>query len=272
MKLAAMEGLYKGHNGSGLVAFGILNPSKKNGDSNDAFLVRVEFPKLLSFLGYRNPDAFVPGVDDIIKGGFRPEYSSVPATEQSKTFSADEKIARGRVAITAFQTYKRLLSAGDTLKAREAEKTLMDNFAYFGYGYLNSPSDVIPNVPVTFYAFHIMVYIGLYFVVLFIIILILSYNDKLEKKRWLLRTALWSIPLAYIGGQAGWIVAELGRQPWAIQDMLPTLAAASKIDSFSVQLTFWLFALIFTILLIAEIKIMVKQVSIGPKNGGTHNV
>jgi cytochrome d ubiquinol oxidase subunit I len=184
----------------------------------------------------------------------------------------DEKIARGRVAITAFQTYKRMLSAGDTLKAKEAEKTLMDNFAYFGYAYLNSAGSVIPNVPVTFYAFHIMVYIGLYFILLFIVILILSYNDQLERRPWLLRTALWSIPLAYLAGQAGWIVAELGRQPWAIQDILPVIAAASKIDSTSVQLTFWLFALIFTILLIAEIKIMVKQVRIGPKNGGTTNV
>jgi len=57
--------------------------------------------------------------------------------------------------------------------------------------------------PVTFYAFHIMVYIGLYFILLFIVILILSYNDQLERRPWLLRTALWSIPLAYLAGQAG---------------------------------------------------------------------
>jgi len=272
MKLAAMEGLYQGKNGTGLVAFGILDPAKKNGDGKDPYLVRIEFPKLLSFLGYHNPDAFVPGVEDIIKGGFKPEYNSTPPAEQPKAFSVDEKIARGRIAITAFQTYKRMLSAGDTLKAKEAEKTLMDNFAYFGYGYLKSPASVIPNVPVTFYAFHIMVYIGLYFILLFIVTLILSYNDQLERRPWLLRAVLWSIPLAYLAGQAGWIVAELGRQPWAIQDILPVIAAASKIDSTSVQLTFWLFALIFTILLIAEVKIMVKQVWIGPENGGTPNV
>jgi cytochrome d ubiquinol oxidase subunit I len=67
---------------------------------------------------------------------------------------------------------------------------------------------------------------------------------------------------------SGWIVAEVGRQPWTIQDLLPTVAAVSNIDASAVQITFWLFAIIFTALLIAEIKIMLKQIKIGPKEGG----
>lgn len=58
--------------------------------------------------------------------------------------------------------------------------------------------------------------------------------------RWLQRVALWTIPLAYIGSQAGWVVAEVGRQPWAIQDMLPVGAAISKLQTGSVQLTFFI--------------------------------
>ena len=81
--------------------------------------------------------------------------------------------------------------------------------------------------------------------------------------------SIWSIPLVYLTSQAGWVVAEMGRQPWVIQDLLPTVAAVSMIDSTSVQITFWLFAAIFTTLLIAEIMIMIRQIKLGPKNGGT---
>jgi len=67
---------------------------------------------------------------------------------------------------------------------------------------------------------------------------------------------------------SGWIVAEVGRQPWTIQDILPTVAAVSQIDASAVQITFWLFALIFTGLLIAEVKILTTQIKQGPKDGG----
>ena len=63
--------------------------------------------------------------------------------------------------------------------------------------------------------------------------------------------------------QLGWIVAEAGRQPWVIQDLLPAIAAVSQLKASSVQVTFWLFAVFFTALLIAEISIIVKQIRKG---------
>jgi cytochrome d ubiquinol oxidase subunit I len=66
-------------------------------------------------------------------------------------------------------------------------------------------------------------------------------------------------------------VAEVGRQPWVIQDLMPTMAAVTKISTGAVQVTFWLFAIIFTTLLIAEIKIMMRQIKIGPKTEGGAN-
>ncbi|MDE6831747.1 MAG: cytochrome ubiquinol oxidase subunit I, partial [Muribaculaceae bacterium] len=60
--------------------------------------------------------------------------------------------------------------------------------------------------------------------------------------------------------EAGWIVAEVGRQPWVVQDLLPCRAASSGISSGSVMLTFWLFAVLFTGLLVAEVNIMIKQI------------
>ena len=158
-------------------------------------------------------------------------------------------------------------NGNDTIQ-EQSLKVFRENFQYFGYGFLNNPKSIIPNVPLTFYSFHIMVALGFYFVLLFMLVLYLIYKNKLETKKWLLRLAIFTIPLAYIASMSGWIVAEVGRQPWTIQDLLPTVAAVSNIDASAVQITFWLFAIIFTALLIAEIKIMTKQIKIGPKEGG----
>jgi cytochrome d ubiquinol oxidase subunit I len=105
-------------------------------------------------------------------------------------------------------------------------------------------------------------------VLFFILFLLSAYRNKLGNKRILLGLAVITIPLAYIATMTGWIVAEVGRQPWAIQDLLPVMAATSHIDAASVQVTFWLFAVLFTALLIAEIQIMFKQIRLGPKEGG----
>jgi len=265
MKLAAMEGLYQGQKGAGLVAFGILNPSKMPGDGKEAFAVKVEFPKLLSFLGYRDPDAFVPGIENILNGAYKPEYNSIPPGEKENAFSVEEKIARGKKALSGLAEYHSGLKSDDVMTQELGKLDLKDNFSYFGYAYLSSPADTVPNVPLTFYSFHFMVFMGLYFIILFIIVIFRIYNDKISGNRVLLRFCLWSVPVVYLATQAGWIVTEVGRQPWVIQDLMPVMAAVSKVSSSSVQLTFWLFAILFTTLLIAEVMIMVRQIKIGPK-------
>ena len=89
--------------------------------------------------------------------------------------------------------------------------------------------------------------------------------------RWMQYVALWTIPFGYLAGQAGWIVAETGRQPWAIQDMLPTSAAISKLSVGSVQTTFFIFLALFTIMLIAEIGIMLREIKKGPQSEHTNH-
>jgi cytochrome d ubiquinol oxidase subunit I len=217
---------------------------------------------MLSLLSYRDADAFVPGVKDIVEGYDYTNKNGVTV----KDISAEEKIKRGKIAINALADFRKAKEAGNEAKAKEHRITLEENFQYFGYGYLNDPASIIPNVPLTFYSFHIMVALGFLFIALFAIALFFIYKNNLEKQKWFLWAALFSIPLAYIASQTGWIVAEVGRQPWVIQDILPTVAAVSQIDASSVQITFWLFAAIFTALLIAEIKILIRQIKIGPKD------
>ena len=149
---------------------------------------------------------------------------------------------------------------------KQHRDTLEANFPYFGYGYIKDPADLVPNVSIVFYAFRIMVILGGYFILLFLIATIFSFKNTFTNKKWLQYICLWTIPLGYIAGQAGWVVAEVGRQPWAIQDILPTGTSISRLSTSSVQITFFLFLALFTILLIAEIRIMLKEIKKGPAN------
>ena len=111
--------------------------------------------------------------------------------------------------------------------------------------------------------FRVMVMLGGYFILFFAVLLFLVYRKNLAEMRWMHWIALFTIPLGYLAGQAGWVVAECGRQPWAIQDMLPTSAAISRLDVGSVQTTFFIFLVLFTVLLIAEIGIMLRAIRKG---------
>lgn len=262
MKLAAMEGLYEGQTGAPIIVMGILNGDKEYNDDQKVHHVKIEIPKLLSFLGFRNADAFVPGIKDIIEGGYT--YLDEKGNEVT-AISTEEKISRGKIAIQALADYKAAKDAGkDSLQLASLEK-LNGNFQYFGYGFLNDAKSIIPNVPLTFYSFHIMVALAFWFIIIFVMALYYVYKEKIVNHKWFLRLAFISIPLAYIASQSGWIVAELGRQPWVIQDIMPTVAAISHIDTAAVKVTFFLFLIVFTGLLIAEIGIMRKQIQNGPK-------
>ncbi|HPS45532.1 MAG TPA: cytochrome ubiquinol oxidase subunit I [Bacteroidales bacterium] len=253
-KLAAMEGLYKGKEGAGLSVIGILNPSKKVNDQQEPYLINLEIPKMLSILGYRKADAFVPGMEDLINGN--PKYGII---------STEEKILKGKNAIETLALYKEAKKQKNMGVSDSLRKEFESNYAYIGYGYLNDSKHIIPNIPLSYYSFHIMVSLGFYFIFLFSIILFFTLKNKIEIKKFWLRLALWSFPLGFVASMLGWIVAEVGRQPWAIQDLLPTAIATSQIESSSVQLTFWIFAALFTILLIAEIRIMLSQIKLGMK-------
>ena len=257
MKLAVMEGLYQGKTNAGLVAFGILNPAKKAyNDTIDPFLFKIQIPSMLSLLGYRDVNAFVPGVADILKGGYQ--------TKNGVALSFTEKQARGKAAIQSLAGYQKAVTAKDTAGAAGHKAKLKENYNLFGYGYIDKAEELIPNVPLVFYSFHIMVILGLYFIALFAVVLYYLKGGKIENTKWLLWISLLSIPLGYVAGELGWAVAEVGRQPWAIQDVLPVKASISNISTDSVKLTFFLFLILFTALLVAEVRIMLKQIQKGP--------
>ena len=254
MKLAAMEGLWDGKSPTGLIAMGIVNGNKKPGDDQPPFLTSVEIPGLLTLMAHRKFKGFVPGINDLVSGNVGQGIEGV-----------DTKIERGRLAVSALGDYKAAQKAGNEDLARSALAMFDQNRGDLGYGYLQSPAEAVPPVALTFYAFRLMVIVGTFFILLFVLYLWQSLRGGLEKNRFLLRLGVISLFLGYAAQQAGWIVSEVGRQPWAIQGMLPVSVARSNLDSATVATTFFIFLALFTALLIAEVKIMTKQISIGPE-------
>jgi len=270
MKFAAMESLMVGP----LIAVGLFGKSHDdpmNRNSDQEFLMKIEIPNMLSYMAFLKVDAFVPGIKDLVLGN-----------EVRNIMSFKEKIRRGYEAQQVLKAFKAAKGTNPEeyvrLKAKFDDKEwVTDYFRYFGYGNYYDPNPeqlelnafkIVPPISMSFYAFHIMVALGGHFLLLFAVVLWLTLRNRIENKKIILYTALWTIPLAYVASQAGWVVAEVGRQPWVIQDLMPTMTAVSKIDSSSVMITFALFTVTFVALAIAEVKIMVTQIKNGPKEGG----
>ena len=154
---------------------------------------------------------------------------------------------------------------GDTLATPEeqavANKEYKENLPYFGYGFISDKEQLVPPVWLVYWSFRIMVGTGMALMLLFVLVAWFSRKKgNLAERRWLLHAGMWCLPLAYLGGQAGWIVAEVGRQPWAIQDLLPVNAAVSSLSPQAVQTTFFIFLALFTALLFVELRIMFKAI------------
>ena len=262
VKFAAFEALYEGKTNAGLVAVGILKDSgEKIGEKKIRdFVMKIEIPGFLSFMTGGDRNAFVPGIQDLVNGNpYKEEFMPV-----------SEKMARGNYARSVLTDYKRARMLNDRVQVDEIKKVFADKdfikdyFRYFGYSFLKNPEDAIPNVAIAFYSFHLMVLLGFFFILVCGMALYMVLKGNISRHRWFLWTALASIPLVYIASESGWVLAEMGRQPWIIQDLMPVSAAVTKIGAGSVITTFVLFAVLFTVLLIAEVSIMVRQIKSGP--------
>jgi cytochrome d ubiquinol oxidase subunit I len=249
MKLAAMEALYDGGTEVGL-----------------KLVEGIEVPYGLSIMATNDPKGYVPGINDILNGYTDNEGNVEPSVE--------EKMERGRIAIEALAAYRKAKKEGADEATLASQLSLLnDNMKYFGYGYIKDKNQVVPPVAVNFWAFRVMVGVGCLFILFFAVILAVVYRwpkflfgkrDITALPAWHYWLAIMLIPLGYIGSECGWLVAEFGRQPWTIQDMLPTWASVSDIQASNVALTFFLFLVLFTTMLAVEINILLKQIKRGP--------
>jgi cytochrome bd ubiquinol oxidase subunit I len=216
----------------------------------------VKVPYVLGLIGTRTFTEEMPGIHDILKES-RPRLDS------------------GLIALDAL--HKVRANPADTESKALLEKHAKD----LGYGLLVrakgfDPATVtpaqldavnqtlVPRVSMLFWSFRIMVACGMWFIVLFAAAFWYASKRRFAPN-WVQRAALYSLPLPWVAIELGWIVAECGRQPWAIQDVLPTGMAASATSGPLVLTSLLAFVLFYTTLLVIDAKLMLKYAKQGPQ-------
>jgi len=272
MKLAAMEALYNWEEWVWLKLMATF------GEEKVPWMPEVknapELPKWLSYLAFSDINSFVPWINDLLYWNneyyFNEEegrYLKSDWSDSQRIIGYVERIPSWKIAIQALYDYKQAKKLWNEELAKEKLELFRAHEKDFGFWYFDETnlSELIPNVPLMFYTFRIMVWVGSVLPLIFLIVLLYTYVDKIENKKWVLKLAMLSFFLAFLWQELGWVVAEVGRQPWTVQNMLPTKMSTSHLSVWSVQLTFFLFLAIFTALIIAEFTIMIRAIKDGPK-------
>lgn len=218
----------------------------------------------MGLIGTRSLDTEIPGIEDLVK-------------------LAEQRIRQGIKAYDALQTIR---AAGRDGTASAIAPQVRESFEVNGHAmgyalllkrYVDDPRqatpeqigkaawDTVPAVAPLYWSFRIMVGLGLFFIVLTATFFVLSARRRLDNHRWLLKVALFSIPLPWVAAEAGWIVAEVGRQPWVIEGVLPTAVAVSSLGAMTLLITIAGFTAIYTVLLVIEMKLMLRAIRKGPQ-------
>ncbi|WP_343204022.1 cytochrome ubiquinol oxidase subunit I [Luteibacter sp. Sphag1AF] len=254
MKMAAIEAMWETEPApASFTLFGL--PDVKNHETRLA----VRVPWVMGLIGTRSIDTPIPGIRNLVD-------------------DAKVRISHG------IEAYDAMLILRENKNDAQASAILAMHDKDMGYALLlkrfiddprkATPADIekaadstIPNVPVLFWAFRIMVACGLYFIALFGYAFWRASKRRLDG-RGFLRVALWSLPLPWVAAELGWIVAEYGRQPWAIEGVLPTALGASSLTSGQVWISLGGFVLFYTALAVVDGYLMLKFARKGPDGLG----
>ena len=249
MKLAAMEAMW--HTEPAPAGFNLFAIP---GDQVNSWQIQVPFA--LGLIATRSLDGEIPGILDLVQ-------------------LAGQRIENGLVAYQALQDIR----ADGTNEA--ARQTFSENWGDLGYALLlkryredvvnatdeeitQAAFDTVPGVAPLFWSFRIMVALGFYFIIFFGAAFWLASKHRLGESRGLLNIALWSLPLPWVAIEAGWFVAEYGRQPWAVEGVLPTFYAASDLSVLDLSISLGFFMTLYTILAIIMVILMLKVIKAGP--------
>ncbi len=256
VKLAAIEAMWETEPApAAFTAFGFPDQEARK----THFAVHV--PIVMGLIGTRSLTTPIPGIDELVEH------------------------AKGRIreGIQAYDAVQAIRAAGSTTAVPAAVRERFEaHGAWLGYALLLKPYvddprtataeqidraawDTVPQVWPLFWSFRVMVGLGMFFIALTATFFWLSARRRLDRHRWLLKLAVFAIPLPWIAAEAGWIVAEFGRQPWIIEGVLPTAAAVSSLGAGTVLATIVGFVAIYTVLLVIEMKLMLKAIRSGPE-------
>ena len=258
MKLAVIESEW--HTEEPPASFTLFGwPDEKT--ETTRFAVRI--PYVLGLIATRSTDEPVEGIADLRNANRR-------------------RIESGMLAYGALQVIKRGAATAQTRRVFDQHKNDL------GYGlllkkYTDDPAratprqiqraaaDTVPAVAPMFWSFRVMVGLGFFFLFLFGAAFYLCASRHSCDRPWLLKLALYSIPLPWFAAEFGWFVAEFGRQPWTISGILPTFLSTSSLSSGDLYFSLSGFVGLYTLLLIVELYLMFKYARLGPSSLGTGN-
>jgi len=220
----------------------------------------IHIPWVMGIIATRSIDKPLAGINDLEK-------------------TAEKNVRRGMQAYDALQKLQK------DPKDAAAKQVLDHNVDALGYALLlkrwiddplkatdvdikRAATSTIPNVPVLFWSFRVMVACGFYFIALFALAFWYASRRELDRRAWFLRLALYSLPLPWIAAELGWIVAEYGRQPWAIDGVLPTALGVSSVSAAQVATSLAGFVVFYTALLVVDVVLMRKYIRLGPDGLG----
>ena len=250
MKLAAIEGMWHTEEApAGLAIFGI--PDLVNQETR----YEVKIPFVLGLIATRSLTGEVVGINDLVLKAderIRSGLIAYDAVEKLK-FQRTDPVAR-----EAFEKHKRDLGYAMLLKRYVADPRQATDKQI-----LMAAKDTIPDVPVMFWLFRIMAGLGFFFIGFFALAFYCASVCQFEKK-WFLRVAVAIIPLPWLAIEGGWVLAEIGRQPWAVEGVLPTFLGASSLTISQIWTTIIGFTLFYGALAVIEVRLMLSTIRKGP--------
>ncbi len=252
-KLAAIEGEYETEKPpAAFTLFGIPNDDEMRTD------YAIKIPYALGIIATRSLDKEVKGIKDIVAENEGKIRNGIIAYEYLLKLRSGDKSEQN---IAEFNRVKKDLGYGLLLKR------YVDNPADSTEEHIKKAArETVPPSLRVFWSFRIMVVAGFY--MLIILLLGFYYNAKrtLSSKKWLLKAFLYSIPVPWVAAEMGWFVAEYGRQPWAISEVLPTFLATSSLTTADLIFSITGFFVFYTFLLSIEMYLMVKFARLGPSS------
>jgi len=252
MKLAAIEAMWETEPApAGFNIFAI--PDQANRENHYA----VHVPYVMGIIGTRSFNKEMPGILELVA-------------------RSEQRIRNGLVAYDALQKLRANRQNGT------ARHVFESNWHDLGYALLlkryredisnateeeivRASMDTIPHVAPLFWSFRLMVGVGFYFIVFFAFAFWLASTQQLDRRRWFLKVAFYSLPLPWLAIEAGWLIAEYGRQPWIIDGVLPTFFAASGLKLHQILISLSGFVIVYTTLAIIDVWLMRKVILKGPE-------
>lgn len=220
----------------------------------------VKLPWVLGLIATRSTDQPVLGITELVERARERIKSGIQAQAALQALRVDraDPAARARFDAHRADLGYGLLLLRYVANPSQATPAQIDQAAW----------STVPNVPVLFWSFRLMVALGLFFILLFATAFYLSARHRFERHRWFLRLTVFSLPLPWIAAELGWIVAEYGRQPWAIDGILPTFLGVSTTSAGNVVASLTGFVLLYSLLAVADVYLMVRMIRHGPDGLG----